>query len=75
MEIKEMTIEQLEERKVAISSEVEMDGADLDALDAEVKSINAELEERRAIEAKKVEIRKSIADGAGKVVESAPVEE
>ena len=75
MEIKEMTIEQLEERKVAISSEVEMDGADLDALDAEVKSINAELEERRAIEAKKVEVRQAIADGAGKVVESAPVEE
>ena len=75
MEIKEMTIEQLEERKVAISSEVEMDGADLDALDAEIKSINAELEERKALEAKKVEIRKSIADGAGTVVESAPVEE
>ena len=75
MEIKEMTIEQLEERKVAISSEVEMDGADLDALDAEVKSINAELEERRAVEAKKVEVRQAIADGAGKVVESAPVEE
>ena len=75
MEIKEMTIEQLEERKAAISSEVEMDGADLDALDAEVKSINAELEERRAVEAKKVEVRQAIADGAGKVVESAPVEE
>ena len=75
MEIKEMTIEQLKERKVAISSEVEMDGADLDALDAEIKSINAELEERKALEAKKVEIRKSIADGAGTVVESAPVEE
>ena len=75
MEIKEMTIEQLEERKVAISSEVEMDGADLDALDAEVKSINAELEERRAVEAKKVEVRQAIADGAGKVIESAPIEE
>lgn len=75
MEIKDMTIEQLEERKVAISSEVEMDGADLDALDTEVKSINAELEARKAIEAKKVEVRQAIADGAGKVVESAPVEE
>ena len=75
MEIKEMTIEQLEERKTAISSEVEMDGADLDALDAEVKSINAELEERKALEAKKVEVRQAIADGAGKVIESAPIEE
>lgn len=75
MEIKDMTIEQLEERKVAISSEVEQDGADLDALDIEVKSINAELEERRTVEAKKVEVRQAIADGAGKVVESAPKEE
>lgn len=75
MELKNMSIEELEERKVAIASEVEADGADLDALDAEVKSINAELEERRAIEAKKVEVRQAIADGAGKVVESAPVEE
>ena len=75
MEIKEMTIEQLEERKAAIASEVEQDGADLDALDAEVKSINAELEERKALEAKKVEVRQAIADGVGKVVESAPKEE
>ena len=75
MELKTMSIEELEERKVAIASEVEADGADLDALDAEVKSINAELEERKAIEAKKVEVRQAIADGAGTVVESAPVEE
>lgn len=75
MELKDMTIEQLEERKSAIATEIETDGADLEALEAEVKSINAELEERRAIEAKKVEVRQAIADGAGKVVESAPVEE
>lgn len=75
MELKTMSIEELEERKVAIASEVEADGADLDALDAEVRSINAELEERKAIEAKKVEVRQAIADGAGTVVESAPVEE
>ena len=75
MELKEMTIEQLEERKLAISSEVEMDGADLDALDAEVKAINAEIEERKALEAKKVEVRQAIADGAGQVLESAPKEE
>ena len=75
MELKNMTIEQLEERKSAIATEIETDGADLEALEAEVKSINAELEERRAIEAKKVEVRQAIADGAGKVVESAPVEE
>ena len=75
MEIKDMTIEQLEERKKAIASEVETEGADLDALDSEVKSINAELEARKAAEAKKVEIRQAVAQGAGTVVEAAPVEE
>lgn len=75
MELKDMTIEQLEERKQAIASEVETDGADLDALDSEVKSINAELEARKAAEAKKVEIRQAVAQGAGTVVETAPVEE
>ena len=75
MELKDMTIEQLEERKKAIASEVETDGADLDALDSEVKSINAELEARKAAEAKKVEIRQAVAQGAGTVVEAAPVEE
>ncbi len=75
MELKDMTIEQLEERKQAIASEVETDGADLDALDSEVKSINAELEARKAAEAKKVEIRQAVAQGAGITVETAPVEE
>lgn len=75
MELKDMTIEQLEERKKAIASELETEGADLDALDSEVKSINAELEARRAAEAKKVEIRQAVAQGAGTVVETAPVEE
>ena len=75
MELKEMTIEQLEERKAAIGTEIEQDGADLDALDAEVKGINAEIEERKALEAKKVEVRQAVADGSGKVMESAPVEE
>lgn len=75
MELKDMTIEQLEERKKAISSEVEAEGADLDALDSEVKSINAELETRKAAEAKKVEIRQAVAKGAGVIIETAPVEE
>lgn len=75
MELKDMTIEQLEERKKAISSEVEAEGADLDALDSEVKSINAELEARKAAEAKKVEIRQAVAQGAGVTIETAPVEE
>lgn len=72
MEFTEMSVEQLEERKAAIVSEIDVDGADLDALEAEMKSINTELESRAQAEAKKAEIRKAVADGAGKVIESAP---
>jgi HK97 family phage major capsid protein len=75
MELKEMTIEQLEERKSAIASEIETDGADLEALEAEVKSINTEMETRKAEEAKKAEIRQAVAQGAGTVVVEAPKEE
>lgn len=75
MEIKEMTIEQLEERKAAIPEELEKDGADLDALEAEVKSIKEELEARKAAEEKRVEIRKAVADGAGKVEQTMEVRE
>ena len=62
MEIKEMTVEQLEERKAAIIAELDNEGADLDALENEVRSIKEELEARAAEEAKKVEIRKTVAE-------------
>jgi HK97 family phage major capsid protein len=75
MNLKEMTIEQLEERKSAIAAEIETDGADLEALEAEVKSINTEMETRKAEEAKKAEIRQAVAQGAGTVVVKAPKEE
>lgn len=75
MELKDMNIEQLEERKNAIVAELDNEGADLDALEAEMRSINEELESRKQAEAKKVEIRKAVAEGAGTVVEAAPVEE
>lgn len=68
MEIKEMTIEELEARKAQIAEEVEADGADLDALEEEVRAIKAELEARKAEEAKKAEIRSAVASGAGTVV-------
>ena len=68
MEIKEMTIEELEARKAQIAEEVEADGVDLDALEEEVRSIKAELEARKAEEAKKAEIRSAVASGAGTVV-------
>ena len=62
MELKDMTIEELEARKQAIPGELDNEGADLNALEAEMKSINAELESRRAAEAQKEEIRKAVAN-------------
>lgn len=47
MEIKTMSAEELEERKMEIRELVNAEDADLDALEAEAKEINAELEERR----------------------------
>ena len=68
MELREMTVEQLEERKNAIVAELDNEGADLDALEAEVRSIKEELESRAAEEAKKVEIRKTVAEAQAPVV-------
>ena len=68
MELKEMTIEQLEERRVAIANEVDSPEADLDALQAEARAIREEMEARKAAETKKAEVRAAVAAGAGKVV-------
>ena len=69
MEIKEMTVEQLEERRAAIVAELDAPEADLDALEAEARAIKEELEQRRADEAKRNEIRSAVANGEGEVVE------
>ncbi len=73
--IKEMTVDQIEERKSGILEEIETDGADLNALEAEMKSLNAELEERAAEEIKKTEIRAAVAAGAGEIVKKVEREE
>ena len=69
---KTMTIEALEARKAAIAVEVDQEGADLDALQAEARAINEELEARKAAETKRAEIRKAVAAGAGKVTAAVP---
>lgn len=69
MEIKEMSIEQLEERKAAIIGELDAPEADLDALEAEARAIREELEGRKAEAAKKAEIRAAVAEGEGETVE------
>lgn len=75
MEIKEMTIEQLEARRAEIVSELDTPDADLDALEAESRAIKEELENRKAAEAKKAEIRSAVASGAGTVVTRVEPEE
>jgi len=68
MDIKTMSIDELIERRSAIAAELDTDGADLDALEAEVRSINEELETRKASEAKRAAIRAKVAEGEGTVV-------
>ena len=75
MEIKEMSIEQLEERKAAIVAELDAPEADLDALEAEARSIKEEIKSRKAEEAKKAEIRSAVAAGEGVVTKTFEKEE
>ena len=60
----EKTTEELLERRTQIASEIETEGADLDALEAEVRAINTELENR----AKVMELRKAVAQGGGTII-------
>ena len=69
MEIKDMSIDELEARKAEIAVEVDNEGADLDALETEARSIKEEIESRKAAEAKKAEIRSAVALGEGVTVE------
>ena len=66
MEINKMTIEEIEARKAEIPAEAQKENADLDALLEESRQLNEELETRKAAEAKREEIRKAVAAGAGK---------
>ena len=68
MDFTTMTIEELESRLAAIPEELEAEGADLDALETEVRGIKAEIKTRKAAEAKKVEIRAAVATGSGEVI-------
>lgn len=70
MEIKDMTAEELEIRKSEIANEIDNPEADLDALEAEARSIKAELESRAAAETQKEEIRSAVASGQGKTIET-----
>lgn len=67
MNFTEMTIDQLLERRSAIAVELDAPDADLDALEAEVRGINEEIESRRQAEQRKTDIRAAVANGAGEV--------
>ena len=75
MELKDMTIEQIEERKAQIKEELEAPEADLNALEEEARSLNAEIEARKAAEAQKAEIGNAVASGEVGEVEKTIVEE
>lgn len=75
MELKDMSIDELKERRSAIATEAEAPEADLDALEAEARAIKEELEAREAAEAKRVEIRSAVAEGQGEVIDTVKVEE
>lgn len=68
MELKNKTIEEMEARKAEIAGLLDTDDADLTALEEEVRAINAEIEQRKADEAKRVAIRNAVASGAGETV-------
>lgn len=70
MELKEMTIEEMETRKAEILSEIEgiEEMETLEERKAELEAIKAEMESRKAEEAEKAEIRQQIVEGAGTVI-------
>lgn len=75
MELNEMTVEMLEERKSAIVAELDNPEADLDALENEARAIKEEIEKRKDAEQKKTEIREAVASGVGEVVQTFSKEE
>lgn len=70
MELKEMSIEELNERKSQIVVESEAEDANLDELETEMRSINDEIEQRKADEAKRAEIRAAVASGEGETIQT-----
>lgn len=65
-----MSFEDIEARMAQIKTEMEAEGADLTALEAEVRSLNEKKEELRKAAAEAEAQRQKVADGAGKVIET-----
>lgn len=75
MDFSTMTIEQLMERRSAIAVELDAPDADLDALEAEVRGINDEIESRKQAEQRRTDLRVAVANGAGEVTNKINTEE
>lgn len=75
MDYKTMSIEELEARQAQIVEEIDNPESNLDELEEEARAIKAELEERKANETKKAEIRSAVAKGEGTVVKEIQKEE
>lgn len=75
MDFTTMTIEQLQERRSAIAADIDNPDADLDALENEARAIKDEIENRKAAESKRAEIRSAVADGQGEVTKNFKTEE
>ena len=71
MEITEMSVEELLARKQEIAAEVDalQDMESVTARSEELDKIDSELESRKALEKAKAEVRKTVADGNGNVIE------
>lgn len=72
MDFSTMTIDQLEERKAAIVAELDNPEANLEELETEARAIKEELENRKAAEAKRNEIRAAVAAGEGVKIDAVP---
>ena len=70
MEFKDMTADELIEKRDALVAGLDAEDADLDAIENEVRAIKEELEARKAEEAKKAEIRAAVAEGKGEVIQT-----
>ena len=72
----EKTYEELIERRTVLAAAMDQEDADLDAIEKEMREINEEIEtrraaeeERKAVEMKREELRKLVANGAGETRE------
>lgn len=76
MEIKTMSVEELQARKAEIEAEIDSLESieEVNARSAEVDEINAELEARKKLAQEKAEVRAKVAEGVGETIESIPEE-